>query len=116
MSAYSEWKCGAIGDDEYRSAMARECQDLDPYDRFTCCDCSSYKDCQEQVARLGYPQCEQGENKFDDEIEVYEALQDEAFLMANYGWTNTEDILRDFSLVDIQADYKDWMKTGDDLK
>ena len=114
MSAWSEYKCGAISEDEFNSAMRRECEDS--YDRFTCHDCSSYKDCQEQVVRLGYPQCDDKDTYFEDEIEVYEAMQDEAFLMANYEWTNTEDILRDFSLVDIQADYRDWMKRGDDLK
>lgn len=34
----------------------------DPYDRFTCRDCTSYKDCYEQVCKEGYPQCEEGMN------------------------------------------------------
>lgn len=31
MSAYSDWKCGALSDEEYRADMARECaEDLPP--------------------------------------------------------------------------------------
>lgn len=30
MSAYSDWKAGALTDDEYRSAMRRECGDDSP--------------------------------------------------------------------------------------
>ena len=104
MSAYSDWKCGALSDDEYKSAMRRECED--PYDRLTCRDCYSYKTCSEQVAELGYPQCEQGENQFEDEFEVYEALQNDHFLMCNYGCTDRESILRDFDIVSIQADWR----------
>ena len=114
MSAYSDYRCGAISEDEFKSAMRMECED--PYDRYTCFDCASYQDCKEQVARLGYPQCEDNDKYFEDEYEVYEAMQDEAFLMANYGCDDTESILRDFSLVDIQADYRDWKKREDDLK
>lgn len=32
MSAYSDWKAGALSDDEYRSAMRRECGDDFPRD------------------------------------------------------------------------------------
>lgn len=110
MSAYSEWKCGAIGDDEYRSAMARECMDSDPFDGYTCHDCSSYKDCCEQVAHLGYPQCDDKDNYFEDEIEVYEAMQDEPFMLATYGCTDSETILRENNIVDIQAEYREWQK------
>ena len=31
MSAYSDWKCGAISDEEYRSAMRRECGESLPF-------------------------------------------------------------------------------------
>ena len=31
MSAYSDWKCGALTDEEYRSAMRRECEDSIPF-------------------------------------------------------------------------------------
>ena len=30
MSAYSDWKVGAISDDEYKAAMRRECEDHYP--------------------------------------------------------------------------------------
>lgn len=108
MSAYIDWRCGALTDEEYKSAMQRECMDIDPYDRFTCFDCSSYKTCQEQVAHLGYPQCETGEEKFDDEYEVYESMQDNDFMQTTYGCTDSESILRDNNLVDIQADWREW--------
>lgn len=32
MSAYSDWKCGAISRDEYEAAMRRECEDHYPDD------------------------------------------------------------------------------------
>lgn len=114
MSAWSEYRVGAISEDEFKSAMRRECED--PYDRFTCFDCSSYRDCQEQVARLGYPQCEDGETKFEDEYEVYEALQENEFMQTVYGCTDSEAILRDNSLVDIQADYREWEKANESKK
>lgn len=75
MSAYSEYKCGAIDYDEFKSSMRRECMDYDPYDRFTCRDCASYKDCYEQVCKEGYPQCEEGINHeewFEDAYEEFD--------------------------------------------
>ena len=75
MSAYSEWKCGAIDYDEFKSNMSRECMDYDPYDRFTCRDCASYKDCCEQIRNMGYPQCEEGMNHeecFEDAYEEFD--------------------------------------------
>ena len=30
MSAYSDWKCGALTDEEYRFCMRRECGDFVP--------------------------------------------------------------------------------------
>lgn len=113
MSAYSEWKCGAISEDEFKSAMERECRDIDPYDRFTCHDCGSYKECRFQVCVEGYPMCETGmdhDEWFEDEYEVNEALEDEAFLMANYGCIDKESIAHDFDIVDIQHDYRNWGK------
>ena len=107
MSAYSDYRCGAISEDEFKSAMRRECED---YDRYTCNDCASHEDCAKQVLELGYPQCDDKDDYFEDEIEVYEAMQDKAFLLANYGCDDTESILKDFSVVDIQADYRDWCK------
>lgn len=75
MSAYSEYRCGAIDEDEFRSAMRRECTDIDPYDRPTCRDCSSYDDCCKQIAEEGYPQCEQGidhDEWFEDAYEEFD--------------------------------------------
>ena len=75
MSAYSEYKCGAIDYNEFKSNMRRECIDYDPYDRFTCRDCASYKDCYEQVCKEGYPQCEEGinhEEYFEDAYEEFD--------------------------------------------
>jgi hypothetical protein len=110
LSAYSEYKCGAIPYDEFKSAMRRECEDHDPYDRYTCLDCASHKDCEKQVCLEGYPQCDQGVEKFEDEYEVYEAFQDNEFLIANYGTEETEEILNQYDIVDIQADYREWQK------
>lgn len=48
MSAYSDYKCGAISEDEYKMAMRREC--ADSYDRYEvepvkmCCDCAYYQE------------------------------------------------------------------------
>ena len=72
MSCFSDYKVGALSEDEFRSAARRECMDIDQYDRFTCRDCSCYEDCKKQILELGYPQCEQGENYFEDEFEEYE--------------------------------------------
>ena len=47
MSAYSDWKCGALSDSEFRSAMARECADYD--DRPSCSECVYYHDGKCQV-------------------------------------------------------------------
>lgn len=30
MSAYSDWQCGALSDDDFKSAMNRECADPEP--------------------------------------------------------------------------------------
>lgn len=114
MSAYSDWRCGALSDEEFMSAMRRECEDVDFYDRATCFDCASYDYCREQVARLGYPQCEQGEGHFEDQYDVYEALQDDDFKQQNYGCTDTESILSNFDLVDIFKDWKDYKNAGTD--
>ena len=110
MSAYSDWKCGALSDDEYRSIARRENAEIDHYDRFTCRDCGSYKDCKKQVCLIGVPQCDEYENcdVFEDEWEVYEAFQDKKFLEANYGCIDTEAILRDFETDSIRHDYKNW--------
>lgn len=56
MSAYSDWKCGAISDEQYRSAMRRECEEPretlpfytddadDPHWRCeNCAHCKEYK-------------------------------------------------------------------------
>ncbi len=109
MSAYSDYKCGALTEDEYKSNMRREC--ADPYDRPTCRDCASYKDCCEQVCKEGYPQCEEGTNHeewFSDSFEIYEAMQEPEFLISNYGCDDVETILRENDSVDIQADYREW--------
>lgn len=79
-------------------------------DRTGCKECCDYRDCSKQVCLLGYPQCDQGVEKFEDEYEVYEAFQDNEFLIANYGTEETEEILNQFDIVDIQADYREWQK------
>ena len=65
MSAYSDWKVGALSDAEYRSAMKRECKDWPPDGEFeyhyTCQDCEFYK--------IGY--------RFFREIGIREADQKE---------------------------------------
>lgn len=50
MSAYSDWKCGALSDDEYKAAMRRECYDRiypdaspEDYYHYTCQDCEYCK-------------------------------------------------------------------------
>lgn len=77
MSAYSEYSCGALSDDEYQSAMRRECEDYDPYDRFTCRDCSEWNECLKAFMNEEGPLCEQGlepdnENLFITYAEEYE--------------------------------------------
>lgn len=48
MSAYSDYKCGAISESEFKSAMRRECADMmpdyppDPYP-YTCQECEYCK-------------------------------------------------------------------------
>ena len=44
MSAYSDWKCGALTDSEFKSAMAWECREDDyyPCDKCRCEDCIHY--------------------------------------------------------------------------
>lgn len=36
MSAYSDWRCGALTDDEYKSAIRRECEESEEHG---CNDC-----------------------------------------------------------------------------
>lgn len=47
MSAYSDWKCGALTDEEFKSAMERECKDWPPDGEvehiYTCQDCEFCK-------------------------------------------------------------------------
>ena len=47
MSAYSDWKCGALTDQEFKSAMERECKDWPPDGKpefqYTCFDCEYCK-------------------------------------------------------------------------
>lgn len=109
MSSFSDYGVGTISYDEFKSYSRRECED--PYDRYTCRDCSEFKACCEQIHREGCPMCEQGEKyetDFSDAYEVYEAMQDKDFLMCNYGCDAVESILRDFDSIDIQADYREW--------
>ena len=77
LSAYSDWRCGALSDDEYQSAMRRECEDYDPYDRFTCRDCPDWDECLKLYANDGDPMCEQAfengnMNLFETYAEDYE--------------------------------------------
>ena len=106
MSAFSDYKVGAISYEEFKSDARREC--IDVYDRYGCHDCSAYQDCVKQVIDLGYPQCDQGEQYFEDEYSVYEALHDEAFMISQYGCTDKETILKNNDVMDIYADYEDW--------
>ena len=106
MSAYSEYRVGAISYDEFRSSMRRECEDL--YDRYTCRDCASHKDCEKQVCLEGYPQCDDKDEYFEDEIEVYEALENESFKQDKYGYTDKAKILSENDIIDIQEDYREW--------
>ena len=110
MSAYSDWKHGTISDEEFASAMRRECMDIDIYDRHGCPDCGCYEECKKQVCLLGYPQCEEGEDKFEDEEEVHEALQNPEFMKENYGTEDAESVLNSFDPFDIQFDYQEWKK------
>lgn len=108
MSAYSDYKCGALPYDEFKSAMRRECAE-DPFDGYTCRDCASHKDCEKQVCLEGYPQCDDKDEYFEDEIEVYEALQDEEYVKSNYAsHLSKEKILDIVDVVDIQEDYREW--------
>ena len=47
MSAYSEWRCGALTDEQFKSAMDRECKDWppdgEPEYHYTCQDCEYCK-------------------------------------------------------------------------
>lgn len=73
MSAYSDYKCGAISEDEYK--MFSRFENSDPYDRFTCRDCASYSECRKQVIEEGCPQCEFGmdnEQYFEKEFQLYD--------------------------------------------
>ena len=90
---------------EYRKGGPNDPED---YGRRGCLDCCDYRDCCEQVAELGYPQCEEGAEKFEDEYEVYEAMQDNEFTLAKYGTDNARIILGENDIVDIQADYREW--------
>ena len=45
MSAWSDWKAGHLTDDEYKSAMRRECEDHYPTDKLPfepTCECCEY--------------------------------------------------------------------------
>ena len=77
MSACSEYKIGAISEDEFRRAMRMECEDVDPFDGYNCYDCASHKDCSKQVLELGYPQCDDKDKYFEEEIEQFEAKQEQ---------------------------------------
>ena len=108
MSAYSDYKCGAISEDEFKSSMRRECEDVDWYDRYTCNDCASHRDCEKLVIEQGYPQCDDKDDYFQDELVVYEAMQDKEFLKKTYGNTDVEFILKKNYQFDIIADYEKW--------
>ena len=97
-------------EEEYKADLAWEYRkEVDYYDRNGCVDCSCYKDCCEQVVELGYPQCENGESKFEDEYEVYEALQNSEFMLATYETESAREILEENSIEDIQTEYRDYL-------
>ena len=111
MSAYSDYKCGAISEDEFKSLMRRECEDVDFYDRPTCRDCGDYDECCKQVCLEGIPMCDKGMDReidFEDEYEIYEAMQDKEFLRKTYGSVDVEAILKKNYRFDIQEDWREW--------
>lgn len=83
-------------------------REVDWYDRYTCRDCSCHSDCEKQVCLEGYPQCDDKDDYFQDELEVYEALQDKEFKKITYGIMDAETILKKEYVFDIQADYTKW--------
>ena len=74
MSAYSDYKAGAIGYDEFKMLMRGECEDRYS-EPDTCNFCSNYKACREQVCTEGYPECEDRMDWFDNELEIYESKE-----------------------------------------
>ncbi len=83
----------------------------DLYDRPTCRDCSDYDECCKQVCLEGYPMCDKGMDReidFEDEFEIYEAMQDKEFLRKTYGSVDVEAILKKNYRFDIQEDWREW--------
>ena len=60
MSAYSDWKVGALTDDEYKVAMNREC--ADDYEEDFCCD----RDCSKCDLDCDYREDMEDEMENDD--------------------------------------------------
>jgi len=48
MSAYSEWRCGALSDDEYKFYMGRECRDYPPDAGYVTAKCENCIHCKEE--------------------------------------------------------------------
>lgn len=83
----------------------------DFYDRPTCRDCSDFDECCKQVCIEGIPMCDKGmdrEQDFEDEYEIYEAMQDKEFLRKTYGSVDVESILKKNYRFDIQEDWREW--------
>lgn len=112
MSAYSDYKAGAIGFDEFKRLMRWECEDR--YSEYnTCSFCSNYKACKEQVRSEGCPQCEDRMDWFESDKEVYDLkkLENEfiEFLNSNtdYKWE-----IVSFNIYDMIYEIKTTDKTG----
>lgn len=60
MSAYSDYKCGAISESEYKSAMRRECGETyppEPYN-YTCQECEYCRDGKVFVSEIVKRECD----------------------------------------------------------
>lgn len=95
MSAYSDWKAGALTDDEYRSAMRRECEDHYP-DVIgivhQCCECIY---CNQATIRKRKAKLSKGAEYDENGNEVcrfYEDGKDRLFVIESNSETEQIDI------------------------
>lgn len=100
-------------EEEYKADLAYEyrTEQSDFYDRPTCRDCADFDECCKQVCIEGIPMCDKGmdrEQDFEDEYEIYEAMQDKEFLRKTYGSVDVESILKKNYRFDIQEDWRKW--------
>lgn len=63
-------------EEDYKADLAWEYRKDGPNDPYYqpcgCIDCSCYMDCCKLVREEGYPQCEQGIDRFEEEYEEFE--------------------------------------------